>query len=555
MKVIAAIQIDLETTPLGTRSRLRDELGGVSIFWRTVKQAERIQPPIDIFVLCPQTQESETRNLLADSRAIVQTHDAGPPPWNALIRASRKWSLDGWRGGIGQTISFDEFIDCRVLAGLLTHAQADAILAIPPAAPFFSPEFAQKMIRQRIESGDEDTRIIFSAAPPGIAGVLLDASLIRELALNNLPLSWIFAYQPEHPRKDMIFLPCACEVPAPLRFASGRLCADSDRSFERAQALWDASREEPNFGLQRIGDWLIEHEKSHVDLLPHELEIELTTDDSLPNARLRPRGNRLERNASIEVRTVGALFDEVTEFDDSLVVLGGFGDPLRHPEFNEVLSAIRSVRRSINIYGLAVRTSGVNLTDESIVALIEHRVDVLEILLDAWTPATYARVQSTNGKDDATLQHVLSRIERVEEMRRERSSVFPLIVPSFTKSRENVHELDDFYDGWTRRLGAVCITGANHYSRQFDDQSVIPMAPATRTACRRIMSRCLVLADGRVTMCDQDFQGLHTVGSLHEHSLSTIWRNTKFQRIRADHASDKFQSHELCAACDEWHRP
>jgi len=562
LKVIAAIQVDLDTTPLGTRSRLLDEFGGVPILRKTVSRVERIEPAVEIYVLCPENQHAECQRILADSSAKVLPHDAGPPPWQALIRASRKWSLDGWRGGIGQTISFDEFIDARVLAGVLKQVQADAVLAIPPAAPFFSPEFARIMIRQR-ENTEDDARLIFGAAPPGIAGVLLDSSLIRELAQNNLPLSWLFAYQPEHPRKDMIFLSCACEVPAPLRFAAGRLIADTDRSFDRVKALsdWGAQRFSlrPNGGflpdLQAVGEWLVEHEKSHVDRQPREVEIELTTDDPFPDNLLRPRGEKLLRHGRMERATLESIVDEVTAFDDSLVVLGGFGDPLRHPDFDVILTAIRAAKDQNELYGLAVRTSGVDLTDERNAAMIEHKVDVLEILLDAWTPETYFKLQSPNNPQAAILDQVLTKIDRIETMRRERSSVFPLILPSFTKCRENVHELDAFYDGWMKRLGAACIAGHSHFARQFDDRSVIRMAPATRTSCRRINSRCMVLADGRVTMCDQDFQGRHIVGSLHESSLSAIWQSAHFSQLRANHVAEKFDAHELCAACDEWHRP
>ena len=39
MKVIATLQADLEETPLGTKSRLADELGGVPVLLRTVQRA------------------------------------------------------------------------------------------------------------------------------------------------------------------------------------------------------------------------------------------------------------------------------------------------------------------------------------------------------------------------------------------------------------------------------------------------------------------------------------------------------------------------------------
>ena len=41
MKVIAALQVDLETTPIGTRSRLADDIGGTPILRRTVERIRR----------------------------------------------------------------------------------------------------------------------------------------------------------------------------------------------------------------------------------------------------------------------------------------------------------------------------------------------------------------------------------------------------------------------------------------------------------------------------------------------------------------------------------
>ncbi len=66
MKVIAAIQADLESTPIGTRSRLADELGGVPILRRTVERAA----------------------LGCDAAVLVRRADKPPcPAWNEVLAA------------------------------------------------------------------------------------------------------------------------------------------------------------------------------------------------------------------------------------------------------------------------------------------------------------------------------------------------------------------------------------------------------------------------------------------------------------------------------------
>jgi pyruvate-formate lyase-activating enzyme len=278
------------------------------------------------------------------------------------------------------------------------------------------------------------------------------------------------------------------------------------------------------------GRWLIGRERSHVESLPREVEIELTTHDRHPDSLLRPRGDRLGRTGTIQLEIVEQVVRELSAWDDSLIVLGGFGDPLRHPEFAGILKRIRPLSAGQELggpHGLCVRTRGVDLPDEHIDALIEHGVDVVSVLLDAWSPDLYRQLHSPKCcQTGADLGGVLTGLDRLAERKKSRKVIHPIVVPEFVKARENLHELDDFLDGWLRKLGAVCISGVSVYAGQFADHRVLSMAPPQRQACRRLRSRCLILADGRVTMCDQDFRGLHAIGRIGERSLADIWKKS-----------------------------
>jgi hypothetical protein len=554
MNVIAAIPVDLETTPLGTRSHLGSELLGRSVLRRTVERVTRAREVSATTVMCPHDQTERCRALLEGTCADVQPFEAVKAPWTSLVRAARKWALDGWRGGIGGTTWFDEYVDCRVLAGLLENKEADALLAVPPAAAAFDPALADRMIGHR-RALAEQTRMVFCQAPPGIAGLVLDADLIREVGRQNVPIGWIFTYKPDNPLKDLIFQPACFDLPAEVRHAAGRLIVDTERAMRAVSALL---RDHPDPDALATGRWLQRRERDTIEPLPREVEIELTTDDPYPDAVLRPRGDRVGRRGPIEVEAVRKIAGELSRFDDSLVVLGGFGEPLRHPQFEAVLDALRpggADEDERGVYGLCVRTAGVDLDELKIASIIAHQVDVLNVVLDAWTPELYGQVQSPGDPARAQLEDVLARIERVSALRQERHTVRPIVVPELTKARENLHELDAFHDGWLRRVGAVCISGYSHRAGQIEDRSVMNMAPPGRSACRRLRSRCVVLADGRVTVCDQDFRGLHTVGDLNEQSLEAIWAGDDFERLRRAHRTNSLCSVTLCPSCDEWHRP
>ncbi len=552
MKVIATIQADLEVTPLGTASRLADDLCGAAVLKRTIDRVRRADLVDAVYVLCPQEQAQRCESLLSGSEVTIRPYKAGPPPWASLVQTGRKWSLDGWRGGIGGTTHFEEFTDGRLISGLLETIEADAVLSVPACAPLIDPGLIDGMI-QHHEKTKHESRLTFTQAPPGLAGILMDVSLARELGEKDIPIGWVLSYKPDSPQKDLIFQPCCYEMPPEIRYAVGRLTADTQRSFQRLRALL-GEHEDPD--LVTAGQWSTRYEDTATEPLPCEVEIELTTDDPYPEALLAPRGSRVEKRGPINLKIVEQLVGELIHFDDALVVLGGFGDPLRHPRFAEALKRIRAVESNgRKLYGLAVRTRGVDLTEEHVEGMINCGVDILELALDAWTPELYTQLQSPNDPARAKLDEVLKRIEQLTQMRQQRQTVKPIVVPSMTKAHDNVRELDDFYDGWIRRLGAVTIHGFSHYAGQLEDRSVIDMAPQPRVGCRRLRSRCVVLADGRVTVCDQDVNGRHAVGSLRDQSLEQIWRSRALDDLRRAHRQGHFDVTPLCATCGEWHRP
>ena len=50
-------------------------------------------------------------------------------------------------------------------------------------------------------------------------------------------------------------------------------------------------------------------------------------------------------------------------------------------------------------------------------------------------------------------------------------------MPSFVKARQNLHEMEAFYDGWVQRLGAALVTGYSHRAGQLPNHAVSGMAP------------------------------------------------------------------------------
>jgi len=540
MKCVATINVDLEHSPLGTRSRLADDLLGEPVLRRTVKRVLAASRLAQVYVLAPEAQAARVAELLAGLTVSMAPHHGSLPPHAALVRAGRVWGLDGWRGGIGGLCAFDEDINVPLAAAVAARADAEAVASIPAAAAVIDPAMIDAMV-DHFEMSSGAFRLAIAQAPPGLGLVVFARALLEELTPSGQPPGALLTYQPSHPGPDITGKPACYRPPAEVVEARGRLLCDTQRSLVRVRDLladgggdWDA---------RRVAQWLASREFVHVDAVPEEIEIELTTDEPfLEESLLRPRGEAVGRRGPISMEAIRSVAAAIAEYDDVRIVLGGFGEPCCHPRFAEICRVLRDSTAA----ALAVRTGGA-IGDSAVEkALFETPVDVVEVTLDAATRETYHQVHGVDRFDE-----VAARVESWLARRVSSQQVRPVIVPSFVKARENLHEMEEFFDRWQQRLGSALVTGYCHCAGQRPRRAVTSMAPPQRGPCRRVFKRLLVLADGRVTTCDQDFAGKQTVGSLADAPLGELWQAARLAAIRSgDHARQP-----LCPACEEWHRP
>ncbi|MBI4581980.1 MAG: SPASM domain-containing protein [Planctomycetes bacterium] len=548
MKVIAAITADFERTFLGLPSRLNAELRGESVIRRTIKRLQRARQPASVHLLVDVGQEATARAAVAGLEVTVETHHAGEPPWRQYVASGRKWSLDSWRGGLAGTTVYDEFVHPWLLEALARRERADAVVDVPAAAPLLDPGLLDAMV-QHYAKVHEDTRLGLAQTAPGLSGIVYRTEMLSSLTAGCLPPGRTMAYQPDSPQQDVLVQSCTCATEAAISHAWGRCIADTSTAMRRLELMLDEVRTANGGGTPdalAISRWLLANRHAPLHALPDETEVEITTEDPLPFSSLRPRGPALGRGGEMDFDTFKRIVDELAVCDDRLLVLGGFGDPLLHPQWPEFIRYAREA----GILGIAVRTTAVNLDDAAIDAFLAVGVDVLCVLLDAATAATYRRVHQVDAFD-----RVVANVNRFCEIQNQRPCPRPLVVCELTKTHDTMDEMEAFYDHWTRKTGSVVIAGPSRYAGAWPDRAVLNMAPPTRSACSRLNHRAMILADGRMTLCDQDFRGEHAASSLRQASLAQLWNGDPMTRARRLHAEGRYETVDLCRACDEWHRP
>ena len=545
MKIALAIFADFEQAFLGA-SQLETAIAGRAIIDHTLLRAARTTQA-DSFALVTQPRdETQARRALeraglADRFARLPI-DNGQRPRRTLIRTARKWALDSWRGGLLGTSWFDEFVEIAEVARVVDTLACDALLCLDGHQPAFDPALADAMIQYQREHANE-TDFVFCQAPPGLAGLLLGRETLRDLLKLQAPFGVLLSYHPDSPRMDLITKPMCYRVDPDIARCAARLRGDTRCSRELLERAFDQLGADcPAGDLCR---WLAGGGYDRASRLPVEVEIELTTDDPLPETRLRPRGARCPVRRLPDVEPVQRVAAELAEVDDRLLWFGGFGDPLADARLPEALDAARAA----GVLGIGLATPLVSLSDKQVEAIFSARLDVLSVLLDADTPQTYRNV---HGADHFAA--VVANIERIAAERERRHSPQPIVVPTMTRCQATRDEIEAFYDRWTRATGSAVIDGYRRFGGLLEGDSLPGTVPPVREACMRINSRLMLLADGRAVLCSEDATGQQIIGEWFRQSLADIWTGSQRQTACEQHARLVFEGLPLCAGCDQWHR-
>ncbi|MGD8452987.1 MAG: radical SAM protein [Phycisphaerae bacterium] len=548
MRTVAAVFADFEQTFLGGPSQLLSELGGVPILRRTLERLRQVSGlDARCLLVRPRDQAAAERALrsweLTGAIELLPL-DRGVRPRQGLLRSARKWLLDGWRGSPLGTTWFDEYLDLVGVAQVLDHYECHAVLALEGHMPLLDVELCGAMVGQTSDFEGE-AKMMFTQAPPGLAGVILHRDLTRELLEQDIPLGLLLTYRPEIPRGDPINQPICTHVADEVAHTAMRLTGDTRRSRELlAAAIAELGEPLDAAGVCR---WLRQQSpEAACGPLPVEVELELTTDDPLPETTLRPRGSRVPRRHLQDLEAVSRLAAELAAYDDRCVVLGGHGDPLAHPDFHEVCRRLRDG----GVTGLAVVTPLVALSDAHLAALAEAKVDMLQVRLDADSPETYRAV---HGADH--FGQVTDNVARVERMRQEQHSPQPTVACSLTRCAATLAEIERFYDRWIRATGWAVIEGYNEYCGELPADTLLPTEPPVRGPCRRLGRRLMLLADGSAVVCGQDLRGESRVGNWFSEPLSEIWAGANLGAIRRHHSELDLRDLPLCGRCREWYRP
>ncbi len=454
------------------------------------------------------------------------------PQWQEFTRAARAWSRTCWRGGLGGATVFDELVDPAAAARALGRHGADAAVLVGPDWCLLDSDLTSRLIARRAERPDVH-KLVFTQAVPGLCGCVVSRALLADIAaartagILGASTGGLLSYQPGAPMPDPIVAGTCVQVPAGVRVPGLRLIPDT--ALRRA---WLGS------ALERVGPGALDRSSEDLVALlgndptdqnaagPAELTLEICPGRLTSGRRAHwERGSvgAIERPVMSAARAIGLIEQYSTARCDGVVTLGGFGDPLQHPEVLEIAKAASALVAEGRLGATHLRTDLV--CDPALVdALGATGVDIVSVDLMAETAPTYTRLMGA-----PLFERARTNLVRLLTASRESRTGFPRfwVVPRITKCDSTLAEVEDFYDRWTVLAGAACI---DPLPISIPGERIAPLPAPARARAAWLASRMTILSDGAAPTYEHEARTGSSAPNALRTSLVTAWRAVMTRR-------------------------
>ena len=427
-------------------------------------------------------------------------------------RAARAWASACWRGGLGGATVYDELVQPALLAPALRALGLDAALVVGGDWALVDPALCDRVVERWRESPDASP-VVFSQAPPGLAGAVVSAAMISDLAQGRAAgdpfasIGGVLGYNPLRPRTDPIASSACVQLEAPVRQCAQRFVPDSPERRAVIESVLATGAADART-IVRAADTLASERAA---LAPEELILDLTerrTGDERGDARDTPTDLAIR-----VVRAAGALNPALV-----LSLGSGAGDPLLHEGVFDIIAEALGAGLPVH-----VRTE-LLCAPETVERLASSGAEVVSIDLHAGSRATYHAIRGLDAHDRA-----MDNTARLLRARRTDLGVpRPFVVPRLLKRDAVYSEVEGFID----RAFVVCGWGVlDQLPAPERAERLEPLGKAREAARRDWRARLRVSASGAVLADERN--PARAIADLREGSVPDAWRVLAAHRLNA----------------------
>lgn len=285
-----------------------------------------------------------------------------------------------------------------------------------------------------------------------------------------------------------------------------------------------------------------------VDDFPTRILLEVTTACNL-ECQMCPR-EIITRNKSehLSLEVCKRVILEADSYGIEGLWLYHIGEPFLHPQFTQILEYASTLNKLGQKW---LSTNGYYLNDNNINAILNSKLDYLNISINAFSGETHKNVVKKDGFD-----LVLKQYTKLIEEKRKRGVTKPFIRVQLVEQEATKHEVDAFINRHYLDADIVSINMLEHLTVSGNDFGEHQRKRGKRGHCKRISrGDCIVCSNGVIIPCDEACDGTEDIigklylGNIHENSLHEVWKNTNREHLLYLESHGRMEQLALCKTC------
>jgi radical SAM protein with 4Fe4S-binding SPASM domain len=239
--------------------------------------------------------------------------------------------------------------------------------------------------------------------------------------------------------------------------------------------------------------------------------------------------------------------DEVAEYAEwvDTVCLNRDGEPTLDKKLPQRVRMLKDV----GIKKVTFATNAQLLVPKLVNQLIDARLDDIMISIDGITKNTYEAIRLRLNYD-VVLENILSLIR----IRNERNSPMSIRI-RMVLMESNQHEFEEWSSFWNSKISEqddVYAKPAHTWGNQLVGEAEDTIAKYADKPCIFPFSSMVIQVDGKVPMCNIDYNVKELMGDFSNHSIKEIWNGEDFTKVRSFHANQQRNKIQMCRGCSIW---
>ena len=241
------------------------------------------------------------------------------------------------------------------------------------------------------------------------------------------------------------------------------------------------------------------------------------------------------------------IVDELREHSDTIqrVSLYRDGEPLLDKKLPKRVQLLKDN----GIKQVSIATNVSLLNEKRSIDLLESGIDLVIMSIDSLDKNIFESIRARLDFDE-----VIENAKRFIELR-DRISPNTRIWMRMIRQKSNIDEWPYYEQYWSKYLNKndrIYYHNIFNWGGQLDGFSPVKSTYEPNLPCVSLWSLFVIFGDGKVPLCNVDYNNKFPLGDVTKSSIEEIWRSSLLNKYRDMHLGHKKDNISICQNCNVW---